>query len=205
MVVGIIHSSISNIGSLKNILVKIGCKFILVKIPEDIDRVDALILPGVGSFPMARHFLDNTGLFKKIVDFGMFQKKPILGICLGMHLLMKVSFEHKKTLGLNFFDGYVKKIKPREYEQNIHMGWNNVNYTKNSNLFKKIPQDTDFYFVHSYQVVTADKHVQAQSEYAGFINVAIENKNIFGVQFHPEKSQKYGKQLLVNFLDIANA
>ena len=205
MLIGIVHTPISNIGSLKNILSKIDCETLLIKSPEETDKVDALIIPGVGSFPVGKQYLDNNGISEKIISFAHVTKKPVLGICLGMHLLMKVSFEHKKTFGLNLFEGSVEKIKPEQSEQSIHMGWNSVHYNENCLLFKDIPQDSDFYFVHSYQVLTETKYVKATTAYAGGINSVIEKNNIFGVQFHPEKSQKYGIRLLKNFVNIAYA
>ena len=205
MLIGIVHTPISNIGSLKNILSKIDCETLLIKSPEQTDKVDALIIPGVGSFPAGKQYLDNNGISEKIISFAHLAKKPVLGICLGMHLLMKVSFEHQKTYGLNLFEGSVEKIKPRQSEQNVHMGWNSVHYDENCLLFKNIPQDSDFYFVHSYQVLTESKYVKAVTPYAGGINSVIERNNIFGVQFHPEKSQKHGKKLLKNFVNIVYA
>jgi len=205
MLIGIVHIPLSNTGSLKNILSKIDCKTLLIKSPEEIDNVDALIIPGVGSFPAVKEYLDKNKISEKIVYFAQVTKKPVLGICLGMHLLMKVSLEYQETYGLNFFQGSVERIKPKQTERSIHMGWNSVHFDEDCLLFKDIPQDTDFYFVHSYQVLTDSKYVRAITPYAGGINSVIERHNIFGVQFHPEKSQKNGKKLLKNFVDLTYA
>ena len=205
MLIGIIDTSIANIGSLSNILTKIGCKVLIINKYEDFVNVDAIIIPGVGSFPTGKKSLDDSGLSKRIISFALKDKKPILGICLGMHLLMEIGFEYQETFGLNLFEGAVEKSRTNKNEQNIHMGWNSVDYDENFRLFKNIPQGTDFYFVHSYQVITNSKYIKATTQYGNGVVASIAKNNIYGVQFHPEKSQKYGKQLLINFVSLTDA
>lgn len=164
--------------------------------PEDFKKVDRIVLPGVGSFnDIMTQIGDQREVLKKEME-----NKPVLGICLGMQILAKVGFEYGETEGLGLIDGEVKKMEVKA--KTPHMGWNQINRLKSSLLLKKIDEDAKFYFMHSYELVNYD-NVIALTEYHKhqFVSI-VEKDNIFGVQFHPEKSREVGIQLLKNFLEV---
>ena len=195
----IVDYGMGNIGSLKNILKKIGHQAIISNDLNEIRNASKLILPGVGAFDWAISKLNDSGL-REILDTLVLEKRiPILGVCVGMQIMASQS-EEGVMPGLNWIKGKVLKL-----DKNIilpHMGWNRAKPLLRSDLFKNI-EDPEFYFLHSYYYETEDeKHVLAVSEYGKFFTSAICNKNIFGTQFHPEKSHKNGIKILENFLKI---
>jgi len=200
--IGIVDYNAGNIQSVINALDYLGVQNQLVSDPEVLAQFDGLIIPGVGSFDDAMNSLSNRGL----VD-GLNSVKntlPILGICLGMQLLCSSSEEGNKP-GLGWVDARVKSISVDSQKIKVpHMGWNQVSEPFNP-LFNRIPDETDFYFVHSYCVVTDDASLTtAHSQHGEEFVCAFSKGDIFGVQFHPEKSQDHGLTLLQNFVEVCH-
>tara|TARA_B100000315_G_C14384706_1_gene499116 strand:- start:110 stop:736 length:627 start_codon:yes stop_codon:yes gene_type:complete len=203
--VGIIDYKLSNIYSVYQ-----ACKFVgltpkLISKPSDFESFDALIIPGVGSFPKAMENLRKQNLLDKIKEFAALNY-PILGICLGMQLLFTLSYELKKCKGLNLIKGKVIKFDKKKLVV-PHIGWNTFKIFKNeskNNIFKNIPENSFMYFVHSYYVVPEDKKgITALSKYGNQVFCSSYSKdNIYAMQFHPEKSSKQGIQIYKNFKQI---
>lgn len=204
MMIVVIDYGLGNLGSILNMLKKIGANAIISSKIPDIEKADKLILPGVGAFDNGMTNLDKLGLIP-ILNKLIFNKKiPILGICLGMQLLTKRSAEGTLS-GLDWIDAEVVKFKFDSLNSNLkipHMGWNTVEVVKRSHLFNELEQ-ARFYFVHSYHVICNDRlDILAETYYGYNFVSAIEKDNIFGVQFHPEKSHKFGMRLLRNFVEL---
>ena len=201
----IINLGIGNVSSVQNMIKRIGFKSDIVSHGEDLNQVDKIILPGVGSFDSAMESLDDLGfrniLTKKIIN----DRIPILGICLGMQLFLEKS-EEGSLPGLGWIKGEVKKFNFAKLNSKLkipHMGWNYANVVKENPLFPKVINNQRFYFVHSYYVELASKDNSITSTQYGIDFVSsLAKKNIFGVQFHPEKSHQFGKKLLEKFCEI---
>ncbi|HOK39236.1 MAG TPA: imidazole glycerol phosphate synthase subunit HisH [Bacteroidales bacterium] len=177
-----------------------------IKISEDyneIKKADKIILPGVGHFGKAMQNIKNLKLTDTLNELAINKKIPVLGICLGMQIMTKFSEEGNIT-GLGWFDAKVVKFKHTNNSyKNPHIGWNNLIVTKKSLIFEGLPEHHEFYFVHSYHLKTnVESIISAETEYEYKFVSAIENGNIFGVQFHPEKSHEYGDLIFNNFLKI---
>lgn len=195
----IIINQSGNIKSIENMIKKCGFSSKISDIPEEILEADKLILPGVGSFDHSMIVLKEKKIDVVIKDFVINKNKQLLGICLGMQLLFNNSEEGKQE-GLGLIDGQVKKFKFDNTKYKIpHMGWNFIN--KNSNFTKFNLSNDRFYFAHSYYVEPNNKSVVTYNTdyYLKFPSI-IENGNISGFQFHPEKSHKFGQKLLKQFL-----
>lgn len=198
--VGIVDLGISNLGSIDRILREIVDQVEIVKSSDQLGDLDRLVLPGVGAFPAAMQRLMASGLDKGIRDFVHGLGRPLLGICLGMQLLGEVGEEHEVTGGLGFIGGRVRRFRGAASERIPHVGWNSVTSVKHSPLMDGVVTDTDFYFVHSYLFeVTETDSLVATCENGETFAAVIENGNIFGVQFHPEKSSFAGRAVLRNF------
>ena len=201
----IIDYGVGNIGSIINMFKKIGVEASLSSSKDEILAADKLLLPGVGSFDKGIQNLKSSGLIeilnKKVIE----DKTPILGICLGMQLLMDSSEEGHEQ-GLGWIKGQVKKFDFLENEEKLkvpHMGWNVLLSPQKNDLFKDFKDEDRFYFSHSYHAVCEnDDNILAQTKYGYNFTSSIYKNNIFGVQFHPEKSHKYGMKLLKNFSEI---
>jgi len=197
----IIDYGLGNLGSVKNALDKLGVDSMVSKSVKDIEKATGLVLPGVGSATEGMKNLRKSGLNKVILK-QIKLKKPILGICLGMQLLFFLS-EEGNTECLNVIEGKVKRFNNKLKVPQI--GWNQVKQ-KPSKLFLSIKDKSYFYFVHSYYCqASEEKIIIGSTEYGINFTSAIEDKNIFGVQFHPEKSGENGLKLLKNFADIVYA
>jgi len=197
--VGIVDIGIANIGSLHRCLNDIVESVTLIRTPSELAAIDRLILPGVGSFPEAMTRLRNCDLVTPIGEFVSVSRKPLLGICLGMQLLATVGEEYRETKGLGLIEGRVKKLEPKSIRI-PHMGWNSVQFLEQSLLLEGIPDNHDFYFVHSYMFVPKErKAILAVTEYGEQFCAIVQQDNIFGVQFHPEKSSIMGQRLISNF------
>jgi len=171
--------------------------------PLDISEADKIILPGQGSYKNCIDtILSKNGLMESLNNFVLNKKKPILGICVGMQLFSKEGFEAEKTKGFGWINAYVTKIPLNIKNLKLpHVGWNNIKIIKKKKLLKDLRDNCHFYFVHSYEFVTTeDEIVLAKVDYGKEIIVCIEKENIFGCQFHPEKSQVDGIKLISNFL-----
>lgn len=199
----IIDYEMGNIGSVSNMLKKIGRKSEITRIPEKIQQADHLILPGVGSFDSGVEQLEKLGLVELIRKKVLIDKTPILGICLGAQLLLEKSEEGQKA-GLGLVQGEVIRFQlPADSKLRIpNMGWNQIEKVKSNKLVDVLPDNPRFYFVHSYHFKMAQSEDQLlMSEYGYSFCSAFQHENIAGVQFHPEKSHKFGMSLLRNFTE----
>jgi glutamine amidotransferase len=202
-IITIIDYGMGNLGSIANMLKKIGVESVITSDLKIIERSEKLILPGVGSFAKAMENINNlqmTSAIKQLVQ----NNTPLLGICLGMQLLASHS-EEGNVEGLNIIPGNVKRFIPLDNLKIPHMGWNMVKYKTDNILFKGFEEfeEPRFYFVHSYYY-QCDKleNVAATSFYGEEFTCSVKNGNAYGVQFHPEKSHKFGMKLLENFSQI---
>ena len=211
MNIAIIDYNSGNLASLKNSLESAvkdrnkDFKVNITSIPEEIIKADKVILPGVGDFYNCKtQLMKINGMIDAINYFIKEKEKPFLGICIGMQLMATVSYERKKSKGLEFIDSEVNIIDSSSEEIRVpHMGWNNVFLEKKNNE-KQFPSlnNNDFYFVHSYHMKCKNKNeVLASTNYGEKIVSAVIKNNLLGVQFHPEKSQEKGKKFLEEFLD----
>ncbi|SMF79594.1 imidazole glycerol phosphate synthase subunit HisH [Candidatus Pelagibacter sp. HIMB1321] len=203
--ISIINTGINNLKSIIGALNYLGFQTKVTNDKNIIMNSSALILPGVGSFPAGMEKLKSSGLEKTIKNF--FKKgKPILAICLGFQMLFSSSNEFKNTKGLNLLDGKVKSLKDLKTSKLVpNLGWNNLNFkkNKNNNLFKDIDVRPSIYFIHSYYVEVKDKkYITSTIDFGGKkVATSIQYKNLFGVQFHPEKSGLNGLKIIQNFLN----
>jgi len=200
----IIDCGFGNINSISKCIENIGFKQKVITDPNDLEDAKKIIFPGVGSFSNAMNTVHSNNWYKilrkKITD----DKVPFLGICIGMQVLANIGYEFQETRGLELIDGKIKKIDEKKCNLSIpHIGWNNLEIKIKNRLFSKIKNDTDFYFDHSYNLCDGNSdEIIATTNHAFDIVAAVNKGNIYGVQFHPEKSSDGGKQLLKNFLEI---
>lgn len=201
----ILDYKIGNIGSLLNMLKKIGASVLVSSKIEDIERAEKLILPGVGAFDKGIENLKNSGFFSVLENKVKKEKIPIFGICLGMELFSKKS-EEGKLAGLGWIDSETIKFSFNSPKNNLkvpHMGWNEINPQKNDPLLEGLNEKTRFYFAHSYHLVCSKKeNVLALTNHGYDFPSIVRQDNIWGVQFHPEKSHNFGMRLLKNFIDL---
>ncbi len=199
--IAIVDYKTGNVGSLVNMLKKIGINSVVSSDPKEIEGADKIIFPGVGAFDNGMNNLLASGLIPLLEKKVKNQSTPILGVCLGMQLLAKGS-EEGVVPGLGWIDGLVKKFHFEDRNLKIpHMGWNTIDVKKTDPIFNEMAKEARFYFVHSYHFVCDEKeNVLATTDYGYDFESIIRKDNIWGVQFHPEKSHKFGKQLLKNFI-----
>lgn len=201
--IGIIDYGMGNLMSVEKAFEELGFRVKLMKCPEDLTDVNGLVLPGVGAFGDAIKNLTESAwvdVIKEAVAGGM----PFLGICLGMQLLFSESFEGGHFKGLDLIKGSVKKFDEKYINLKVpHIGWNGVKKVKNSPLLSGIPDNTDFYFVHSYYCDPVEDVASGITDYGAPFVSCVEKKNVFGVQFHPEKSSRFGLQILKNFGEMS--
>ena len=197
----IIDYHMGNVSSVYNALHAIGREVKVSHRTEDIRNAHHLILPGVGAFAEGMKNLRSLGLIEPLYEEVIVNKKPLLGICLGMQLLARDGYEGGYYQGLGWLPATVKRLATTHGALRLpHMGWNEVTVTPGSILFEGIQQDFNFYFVHSYHLVSDDPSlIEAICEYGTTLTAAIRKDNIFATQFHPEKSHGNGLQLLRNF------
>lgn len=196
--IAIIDYKVGNIESLKNFFKDLGFQSYLTDQKKKIEDADIIILPGIGAFPSAIKIMKNKGLIdtiKKISKSG----KPIIGICLGMQLLTTKSYEFKETMGLDLIPGEIHPIEDNQYQ----IGWNHLISKKVDISLWYSPQD-NYYFNHSYYFKGSKNYIYATAFKNKELPAIIRNKNIYGIQFHPEKSQESGKNLMINLLKSFN-
>lgn len=204
MTVLLVDYGMGNLGSAQRALERCGAQVIISDDPGAIAQAGRIVLPGVGAFPAAAAALRARGWDHAICAAVRENKMPLLGICLGMQLLSRESDEFGVTAGLALIDGRVERIVPQDARERVpHVGWNAVHSVGQSRLFAAIPDAADFYFVHSYRFVPAQREsIIATTDFAGETVAAVAQGQVFGVQFHPEKSAWAGLDLLRNFLGI---
>lgn len=196
----IIDYGAGNLMSVKKALDYIGAKSIITSDPAEISAADSVILPGVGAFGDAMDSMRKRGLDGAVKSAAM-SGKPFLGICLGLQLLFAQSDETPGAKGLALLNGKITEIPKTNGIKVPHIGWNSIEISKSSRLFKGIPSGSYFYFVHSYYLNGANKSdVAATTQYGVKIECAVERGNLFATQFHPEKSGAAGLQVLKNFI-----
>ncbi|MBO8158872.1 imidazole glycerol phosphate synthase subunit HisH [Thermosyntropha sp.] len=197
--IAIIDYGMGNLASVKNGFAKVGYEAYITDKPEEIVKAEKVVLPGVGAFSDAIRNLKKSGLdevIKEVIKKGT----PFLGICLGMQLILGESYEDGCHQGLNIVKGRVIRFDLPENYKVPHMGWNSVKIAGESRLFKRIPDNSYFYFVHSYYVVPEDRSWAIGETHYGINFVsALEKENVFATQFHPEKSGEIGLKILRNF------
>lgn len=200
--IGIIDYDAGNIRSVEKALSYLGEKTVVSRDPDILKSVDKVILPGVGSFGQAMENLHRYELVPVIRDM-IEDGKPFLGICLGLQLLFESSEESPGAEGLGILKGKILKIPSSPGLKIPHMGWNSLQLQNNGRLYRNIPQDTYVYFVHSYYLQAREPEiVKAVTEYSTEIHASVEKDNVFACQFHPEKSGKYGLEILKNFAEL---
>lgn len=202
--IAIVDYGMGNIRSLTNALDYIGAEVTCTADPGELAAADRLLLPGVGAFGDAMAAIDaKPGLRSALDRLAMVEGKPVLGVCLGMQLFAKSSDEHGGHAGLGWLDAEVKRIEAAPPAKVPHVGWNAVSFAADEWLFAGLPSDeSDYYFVHSFHMVCADPaDVAGTTDHGGPITAAVRRGNLVAAQFHPEKSQDNGLQLLTNWLE----
>jgi len=204
--IGIIDYGSGNVSAIINILKQRKIDYVLSGKPDELAKADRYILPGVGAFDPTMEILENSGLINFLNEEVLEKRKKALGICVGMHLLAEGSDEGARP-GLGWIKGHVRRIDVSRLDRMPHlphMGWNSLHPEAGSALFSGIDMDRGFYFLHSYYFDAADpSQITGRVEYGDRIPCAVERDNIFGMQFHPEKSHANGMQLLKNFGELA--
>jgi len=202
--VGIIDYGMCNLDSIARAVEECGARPVVTSRAEDLKTVASFILPGVGAFADAMANLHKLELPEFLHEQVMSLGIPLLGICLGMQLLATRSFEGAETRGLGWIEGDVCRLVPTRLGERVpHVGWNEVHLLRPCPLFERIPTGKDFYFVHSYHFRTANpEDALGTTDYCGGFTSVVGRDRIFGVQFHPEKSQKTGFAVLRNFLAL---
>ena len=211
MNIAIIDYESGNISSVINSFKKVSANqniAIKIEVTSDLKTIlssDKIILPGQGSFKNCTESLEKIkGLKETLNEFAIIKKKPLFGICVGMQIFADVGYEETETKGLGWIAGKVSKIDNKEGKYKLpHIGWNQINIIKKNKILNKIKNNSHFYFVHSYQFIPKDKNVvSATTEYSSNIVCAVEKENIFGTQFHPEKSDQAGLKIIENFINL---
>lgn len=202
--VAIVDYGMCNLDSVARAVEECGGSPIVTDQALDLETANRIILPGVGAFPDAMRNLKQRQLDEILGEQVIVKQIPFLGICLGMQLLATTGWENGQTAGLGWIVGEVRRLEAPDKETRIpHIGWNEVYFSHDSPLFRNISAGKDFYFVHSYHFCCANPaDILAQTPYCGTFVSAVERDWIFGVQFHPEKSQRLGFQVLKNFLSF---
>ena len=208
MNVTIVDYKSGNISSVINSFQAVAQNNININVTEDLNLIkssDKIVLPGQGSFKSCVDALNNiSGLVDALKDFALVNKKPLLGICVGLQMFADVGYEEAETKGLGWIPGKVSKIDNKNGKYKLpHIGWNEIEFMKNSKIFNGIENKSHMYFVHSYEFIPEDKSViSATVDYSTRVVCSIEKENLFGTQFHPEKSDKLGLQIIKNFINL---
>jgi glutamine amidotransferase len=208
MDVTIVDYNSGNISSIINSFKEVAKENIQIEVTSNLDKIkssDKIVLPGQGSFKSCVDSLNGIdGLVDTLNEITIINKKPLLGICVGFQMFADIGFEEIETQGLGWISGKVSKIDNQNGKFKLpHIGWNELNIVKDSRIFKDIKNKSHMYFVHSYEFIPKDKNViSATTDYSSSIVCSVEKENIFGTQFHPEKSDKEGLKIIDNFLNL---
>ena len=208
MKVTIVDYNSGNISSVINSFKEVAKNKIDLEVTSDLQKIrssDKIVLPGQGSFKSCVDALNAiNGLTEALSEFAINDKRPLLGICVGLQMFADIGYEETETKGLGWIPGKVSKIDNKNGVFKLpHIGWNEINIVKESKIFKNLDKNFHMYFVHSYEFIPDDKNViSATTDYSTNIVCAVEKENIFGTQFHPEKSDKLGLKLIDNFLNL---
>jgi len=208
MNVAIVDYKSGNISSVINSFKEVAQDKVKIEVTSDINKIkssDKVVLPGQGSFKSCTDALKGiNGLVETLNEFAIYDKKPLLGICVGLQMFADTGYEEIETKGLGWISGKVTKIDNQNGKYKLpHIGWNEINILKESRIFKDIKDKSHMYFVHSYEFVPNDKNiVSATTDYSSNHVCAVEKDNIFGTQFHPEKSDKIGLKIIENFINL---
>ena len=208
MNVTIVDYQSGNISSVINSFKEVAKGKVNLEVTSDIKKIkssDKIILPGQGSFKSCVDSLNNiNGLVETLNEFIITNKKPLFGICVGLQMFADVGYEDAETKGLGWISGKVSKIDNQNGKFKLpHIGWNEIEIQKESRIFKDIKNKSHMYFVHSYEFIPEDKSViSATTEYSSNIVCSVEKDNLFGTQFHPEKSDKTGLKIIENFIEL---
>ena len=208
MNVTIVDYNSGNISSVINSFKEVAKEKIKIEVSSNLNKIkssDKIVLPGQGSFKSCVDALNSIdGLVDTLNEITIINKKPLLGICVGFQMFADVGYEEIETQGLGWISGRVSKIDNQNGKFKLpHIGWNELNIMKDSKIFKNIKNKSHMYFVHSYEFIPKDKNViSATTDYSSSIVCSVEKENIFGTQFHPEKSDKEGLKIIDNFLNL---
>ena len=208
MNVTIVDYKSGNISSVINSFKEVAQNKVKIGVTSDLNKIkssDKVVLPGQGSFKSCIDALNKiNGLIETLNDFAINNKKPLLGICVGLQMFADVGYEETETKGLGWIPGKVIKIDNQNGKYKLpHIGWNEINIMKDSKIFKDVKDKSHMYFVHSYEFIPEDKAViSATTDYSSNIVCSVEKENIFGTQFHPEKSDKTGLKIIDNFISL---
>ena len=208
MKVTIVDYKSGNISSIINSFKEVVKDKVNIELTADLNKIkssDKIVLPGQGSFKSRIDALNNiNGLVDTLNKFAISDKKPLLGICVGLQMFADIGYEETETKGLGWIQGKVSKINNKNGKYKLpHIGWNQINIIKNTKIFKGIENNSHMYFVHSYEFIPEDKNViSATTNYSSSIVCSVEKENIFGTQFHPEKSDKIGLKIIDNFINL---
>ena len=208
MRVTIVDYKSGNISSVINSFNEVARDKVNIEVTSDLNKIkssDKVVLPGQGSFKSCIDGLNSiNGLIDTLNEFVLNNKKPLLGICVGLQMFADVGYEEVETKGLGWISGKVSKIDNQAGKFKLpHIGWNEINIIKDSKIFNAVENKSHMYFVHSYEFVPEDKSViLATTDYSSNLVCAAEKENIFGTQFHPEKSDKTGLNIIDNFLSL---
>ena len=208
MDVTVVDYNSGNISSVINSFKEIAKDKVNIHVTSDLNKIkssDKIVLPGQGSFKSCVDALNNiNGLVDTLNEFVINDKKPLLGICVGLQMFADIGYEENETKGLGWISGKVSKIDNQKGKYKLpHIGWNQINIIKESKIFKDIENNSHMYFVHSYEFIPEDRSViSSTTDYSYNIVCSVEKGNIFGTQFHPEKSDKLGLQIINNFINL---
>ena len=208
MNVTIVDYNSGNISSVINSFKEVARENVSIELTSDLNKIkssDKVVLPGQGSFKSCVDALNKiNGLTDTLNEFVINNKKPLLGICVGLQMFADIGYEETETKGFGWISGKVSKIDNQNGKYKLpHIGWNQINIVKDSKIFKDIENNSHMYFVHSYEFIPKDKNViSATTDYSSNIVCSVEKENIFGTQFHPEKSDKLGFKIIENFIKI---
>ena len=208
MKVTIVDYNSGNISSVINSFKEVAKDKANIEVTSDVSKIkssDKIVLPGQGSFKSCIDALNSiNGLVETLTEFAINNKKPLLGICVGLQMFADVGYEEIETKGLGWISGKVSKIDNQNGKYKLpHIGWNQIDIVKDSEIFKNIENNSHMYFVHSYEFIPNDKNaISSITDYSTKVVCSVEKENIFGTQFHPEKSDKIGLKVIQNFINL---